>query len=304
MLPDGSFYIRQGCQIHFSSGNKNNHFPLEVGKSGEIAEFCSTEPLAMSFLFHDVIFGPVRSRRLGLSLGINLLPLHRKFCSFNCIYCECGWTPAPAREGMELPSRAIVASFLEEKLKQLAKENHLPDAITYAGNGEPTLHPEFSGIVDDTTRLRNRYSPDSKVCVLSNASRIHDPAVFEALMKLDNNILKLDAGTETTFRILNNPVESFDFARMISDLAKFNGNLVIQSMFLKGVYNGMMVDNTTAGEVGEWIKHLKAIRPKAVMIYSIARATPAHDLEKIGREELEKIAVLVKKEGLEVKVYD
>ncbi|MCX6284623.1 MAG: radical SAM protein [Bacteroidetes bacterium] len=258
----------------------------------------------MPFLFHDVIFGPVRSRRLGLSLGINLLPLHSKFCSFNCIYCECGWTPAPAREGMELPTRAIVASFLEEKLKELAKKNYLPDAITYAGNGEPTLHPEFSGIVDDTTRLRNQYSPHSKVCVLSNASRIHDPSVFEALLKLDNNILKLDAGTEKTFRVLNNPVESFDFARMISDLEKFKGNLIIQSMFLKGVYNGATVDNTTAREVGEWIGHLKVIRPKAVMIYPIARATPAHGLEKIGREELERIAVRARQEGLEVKVYD
>ncbi len=258
----------------------------------------------MPFLFHDVIFGPVRSRRLGLSLGINLLPLHRKFCSFNCIYCECGWTPAPAREGMELPSRAEVASFLEEKLKQLAKENYLPDAITYAGNGEPTLHPDFSGIVDDTTKLRNRYSPHSKVSVLSNASRIHDPFVFEALLKLDNNILKLDAGSEETFRVLNNPVESFDFARMISDLERFKGNLIIQTMFLRGVYNGMTVDNTTSGEVGEWIGHLKAIRPKAVMIYPIERATPAQGLEKIRRQELEKIAVLVRKEGLEVKVYD
>ncbi len=258
----------------------------------------------MSFLFHDVIFGPVRSRRLGLSLGINLLPLHRKYCSFNCIYCECGWTPSQAREGMELPSRAEVASFLEQKLKELAAGNYLPDAITYAGNGEPTLHPEFSAIVDDTLRLRNQYSPHSVVTVLSNASRIDDPAVFEALLKLDHNILKLDAGTDKTFRILNNPVEAFDFSHMISGLMKFNGNLIIQTMFLRGVIKGQVVDNTTTNEVEAWIKHLKAIRPKAVMIYPIARETPAKDLEKISREEMERIAGLVRQAGMEVKAYD
>jgi len=258
----------------------------------------------MPFLFHDVIFGPVRSRRLGLSLGINLLPLHRKFCSFNCIYCECGWTPAHIREGMELPSRVEVSSFLEQRLKELAAEDYLPDAITYAGNGEPTLHPQFSGIVDDTIRLRNTYSPASKVTVLSNASRIHDPEVIAALLKLDNNILKLDAGTEETFRLLNKPVEAFDFGRMITDLEKFNGNLIIQTMFLRGNYNGVMIDNTTPQEVGLWIEHLKKIRPKAVMIYPIARATPARDLEKISRAELEAIALRARNEGIEVKVYD
>ena len=256
------------------------------------------------FLFHEVIFGPVRSRRLGLSLGINLLPLHTKFCSFNCIYCECGWTPSKVREGMEMPSRADVASFLEHKLKELAAEDYLPDAITYAGNGEPTLHPEFSGIVDDTLKLRDRYSQGSVVSVLSNASRIHDPDIFEALLKLDHNILKLDAGTEETFRILNNPVESFDFAQMISDLARFKGKLIIQTMFLRGVVHSQVVDNTTSQEVEAWILHLKAIRPQVVMIYPIARATPAKDLEKISREELERIGERVRQEGIEVKVYD
>ena len=258
----------------------------------------------MPFLFHDVIFGPVRSRRLGLSLGINLLPLHRKYCSFNCIYCECGWTPAYVREGMELPSQAEVASFLEQKLKELALEDYLPDAITYAGNGEPTLHPQFSGIVDDTIRLRDQLSPQSKVTVLSNGSRIHDPLVYNALLKLDHNILKLDAGTEETFHLLNNPVESFDFKQLIRNLEKFNGNLIIQTMFLRGNFNGKIADNTTDHEVSAWIKHLKKIRPKSVMIYPIARVTPVRELEKISREELEKIAARVRQEGLEVKVYE
>ena len=258
----------------------------------------------MSFLFHDVIFGPLRSRRLGLSLGINLLPLHGKYCSFNCIYCECGWTPPADREIGELPSRELVASFLEQKLKELSADDYLPDAITYAGNGEPTLHPEFSGIVDDTIRLRNEFSPASKVTVLSNASRIHDTSVFEALLKLDNNILKLDAGREETFRILNNPVEAFDFGRMILGLEKFKGRLIIQTMFLKGLVHGKPVDNTTNEEVEEWIKLLKKIKPASVMIYPIARATPARELEKVSRPEMERIALKVRAAGIEAKVFD
>jgi wyosine [tRNA(Phe)-imidazoG37] synthetase (radical SAM superfamily) len=258
----------------------------------------------MPFLFHDVIFGPVRSRRLGLSLGINLLPLHRKYCSFNCIYCECGWTPPYSKELTELPTREEVAFYLEQKLKELVEEDYLPDAITYAGNGEPTLHPQFGGIVDDTIRLRDLYSPQSGVAVLSNASRIHDPSVFNALLKLDNNILKLDSGTEETFRILNNPLKPIDFSKLISDLEKFKGRLTVQTMFLRGMLDGRKVDNTTETEVGLWIEHLRRIRPEAVMIYPVARATPAREIEKIGRKELELIASRVRKEGLEVKVYD
>jgi wyosine [tRNA(Phe)-imidazoG37] synthetase (radical SAM superfamily) len=286
------------------SDNKSNHFPLFLGKSAENAEFCGTDLKTMPFLFHDVIFGPVRSRRLGLSLGINLLPLHRKYCSFNCIYCECGWTPPYIKDIMELPSREEVAFYLEQKLRELSEEDYLPDAITFAGNGEPTLHPQFSGIVDDTLRLRDQYSPQSRVTVLSNASRIHDPSVFNALLKLDRNIQKLDAGTEETFRILNNPLESFNFIQLIRDLQRFNGRLIIQTMFLRGMLNGRMVDNTTGLEVGLWIEHLRKIRPEAVMIYPVARATPAYEIEKIGRTTLEIIAKRVTKEGLEVKVYD
>jgi wyosine [tRNA(Phe)-imidazoG37] synthetase (radical SAM superfamily) len=266
--------------------------------------FAALIHIAMPFLFHDVIFGPVRSRRLGLSLGINLLPLHRKYCSFNCIYCECGWTPPRDKELTELPAREETAFFLEQKLKELAEEDYLPDAITYAGNGEPTLHPQFSGIVDDTIRLRDAYSPRSKVTVLSNASRIHEPEVFNALLKLDNNILKLDAGTEATFRLLNNPVDPIDFRELVSNLAKFNGRLIIQTMFLRGILNGKPVDNTTGTEVGEWIGHLRKIRPSAVMIYPVARETPAREIEKIKRNELELIAARVRQEGLEAKVYD
>jgi wyosine [tRNA(Phe)-imidazoG37] synthetase (radical SAM superfamily) len=255
------------------------------------------------FLFHEVIFGPVRSRRLGLSLGINLLPLHSKYCSFNCIYCECGWTPPDLAKHPEFPTRKEVAEYLEQRLRELHRDDYLPDAITYAGNGEPTMHPDFAGIVDDTIALRDSFAPGAKVTVLSNSSMIHDPAVFESLQKLDNNILKLDAGFNRTFQLINNPVFPVNFENLVENLTKFKGNLIIQSMFLRGTFKGELVDNTTDYEVNGWLECLKKIRPKLVMIYPIARATPVHNLEKIEVAELEKIAQKAREAGMIVQVY-
>lgn len=255
------------------------------------------------FLFHDIIFGPVRSRRLGLSLGINLLPTHRKYCSFNCIYCECGWTPPPPDNPLDFPEREQVRAFLEQKLRGMAEEDYLPDAITFAGNGEPTLHPEFGGIVDDTITLRNRYAPLAKVTVLSNSSMIHDPDVFGALLKIDNNILKLDAGSERIFRLMNNPVVPVSFYDLIMNLKKFGGKMIIQSLFLRGTCKGEPVDNTDEAEVTEWVDIIGEIRPSMVMIYPIARATPVHTLEKVPESELEAIADRVRSLGIEAKVY-
>ena len=256
------------------------------------------------FLFHDIIFGPVRSRRLGLSLGINLLPLHKKHCSFNCIYCECGWTPAKENHDTAYPERELVYTFLEQRLKELAKEDYLPDALTFAGNGEPTLHPVFESIVEDTIALRDQYAHRAKVSVLSNASMIGVPSVFRALLKIDNNILKLDAGSERIFRLINNPEETVKFSEVIGNLKKFDGKVIIQSMFLRGIYKNLVVDNTIDEEVEEWLGHLVAIRPKMVMIYPIARATPVHNLEIIPAIELERIAEKVRKFGLDVTVYN
>jgi len=255
------------------------------------------------FLFHDVIFGPVRSRRLGLSLGINLLPSHSKYCSFNCIYCECGWTPENMNAVPELPSRELVSQYLEYRLKELVEEDHIPDTLTYAGNGEPTMHPDFAGIVDDTLALRDQYLPGARVAVLSNASMIHEPSVFNALLKLDFNIQKLDAGFEWLFLRINHPVLPVKFNDLIRDLKKFNGKVILQSMFLRGTYQGEVIDNTTGTEVNEWLKHLSGIRPSMVMIYPISRATPVHNLEKISIFELEKIAEKVRDLGIEAKVY-
>jgi len=255
------------------------------------------------FLFHDVIFGPVRSRRLGLSLGVNLLPAHSKYCSFNCIYCECGWTPENLSEKPEFPSRELVSQYLEQRLLELIRENYLPQAITFAGNGEPTLHPEFPGIVADTLALRDRYTPETEVAVLSNGSMVHDPRVFNALIRLDTNIQKLDAGYEKLFLQINNPVFPVRFSELTGNLKKFNGQVIIQSMFLRGHHNGQVIDNTLEEDVHAWLWQIKEINPKLVMIYPISRATPAGTLEKITIFELEKIGVQVNKLGIEVKVY-
>jgi len=203
----------------------------------------------------------------------------------------------------ELPSRELVGQYLEYRLKELVEEDHIPDALTYAGNGEPTLHPDFAGIVDDTLSLRNKYMPGVKVAVLSNASMIHDSSVFNALLKLDNNIQKVDVGFERYFRLINNPILPVKFNDLIRDLEKFNGKVIIQSMFIRGSYNGEVIDNTSDVEVNEWLKHLDIIRPSMVMIYSVSRVTPVHSLEKISIFDLEKIAEKVRKLGIEAKVY-
>lgn len=255
------------------------------------------------FLFHEVVFGPVRSRRLGLSLGINLLPLHVKYCSFNCIYCECGWTPLRDPEQINLPGRELVHEALEKALKELVDENYIPDSLTYAGNGEPTIHPGFPGIVEDTIMLRNKYVPEAKVTVLSNSSMIGNPAVFNALLKLDNNIQKLDAGNKRLFDLINNPVEPVNFSLLTDNLARFNGRVTIQSMFLRGRYRGEAVDNTTDDAVNSWIEQLIRIRPSMVMIYPVARATPVHNLEKIPIFELERIAEKAQRVGIDTRVY-
>jgi wyosine [tRNA(Phe)-imidazoG37] synthetase (radical SAM superfamily) len=203
----------------------------------------------------------------------------------------------------ELPSRELVSQYLEYRLKELIEEDHIPDVLTYAGNGEPTMHPDFASIVDDTIVLRDKYMPGVKVAVLSNASMIHEPSVFNALLKLDNNIQKLDAGFEWLFRRINNPVLPVKFNDLILDLKKFNGKVITQSMFLRGSYKGEVIDNTTDTEVNEWLQHLSVIRPSMVMIYPVSRATPVHNLEKISIFELEIIAEKVRMLGIEAKVY-
>ena len=243
-----------------------------------------------TFLFDKTIFGPVISRRLGVSLGINLLPIDSKLCSFDCIYCECGWNPDRGKGKVVLPKRQEVKSLLRQKLIEMGQMSQLPDVITFAGNGEPTLHPDFDTIIDDTILLRDELSPNSKIAVLSNSTMLHKHRVVEALKKVDDNILKLDSGTLETIQLLNKPVGKFDIEALVRHLKKFEGALILQTMFLKGSFNGVNFDNTTQKEIDNWISLLKEIQPKIVMIYSVARDTPAENLVGIKRSQLEKIA--------------
>jgi wyosine [tRNA(Phe)-imidazoG37] synthetase (radical SAM superfamily) len=249
-----------------------------------------------TFLFDQTIFGPVKSRRLGISLGVNLLPNDTKLCSFDCIYCECGWNPEKGRARVHLPGREEVKSLLRKKLEDMLRSGLLPDVITFAGNGEPTMHPEFDTIIDDTILLRDAFAPKSKIAVLSNATMLHKPRVVEALKKVDDNILKLDSGLLETILLLNKPVGKFDLPVLIRHLKKFEGGLIIQTMFLRGSFNGVSFDNTTENEITNWINILKEIRPKKVMIYSIARDTPADTLVGIPLKQLQKIARRVEDE--------
>lgn len=261
----------------------------------------STKSKNVMLLFNQIIFGPLHSRRLGLSLGVNLLPVDAKICSFDCIYCECGFNTNI--NDSHLPSRTMVYQTLELKLQQMHSEGTLPDVITFAGNGEPTLHPEFEGIIDDTLKLKKQYCSDAKVSVLSNASMLHKPTVFRALMKVENNILKLDSAVDETVKRLDRPTaKTFNVIWLINQLKKFEGKLIIQTMFLRGMVDGKMLDNTTEIEISAWIEALGEINPEQVMIYSIDRETPTSGLEKIPLEMLEKIADRVREAGFVVSV--
>jgi wyosine [tRNA(Phe)-imidazoG37] synthetase (radical SAM superfamily) len=255
-----------------------------------------------TFLFDRVVFGPVKSRRLGVSLGINLLPTGSKWCSFNCIYCECGWSqPGPySQEGF--PSREKVRNELEKKLAHMAERGDRPDTITFAGNGEPTLHPSFSDIIGDTLALRTRFAPEALVAVLSNGTMLDDPGVFDALNKVDQNILKIDSAREETFRLLNQPPEGFSLDRLIENISRFKGNFILQTLFVRGLYRETEINNAGSGEVSEWLGLVERLRPGMVMVYTIARGTPARGLHKVSVGELENIARQVRELGIKVQV--
>jgi len=256
-----------------------------------------------TFLFDEIIFGPVKSRRLGVSLGINLLPAKRKICNFNCIYCECGWTTDIEKVKDKLPSRADVFKALDQKLSEMKTSNKHPDVITYAGNGEPTLHPEFEGIIDDSITLRNKYFPKAKIAVLSNATNIEKPGIKSALLKVDQNILKLDSAIDSTVQLHNQPKRTFNVEALIGNLSEFNGNVIVQTLFLRGTYKGRIIDNTTSVEIAGWLKAIEKIRPSEVMIYTISRDTPLGDqLKKVPLKELKEIAAKVEKLGFKTQV--
>jgi wyosine [tRNA(Phe)-imidazoG37] synthetase (radical SAM superfamily) len=255
------------------------------------------------FLFEQIVFGPIRSRRLGISLGVNLLPLSKKLCSFNCLYCECGWT-LPKTGKAVFPEREEIKSELEQKLASMQAKNAMLDAITFAGNGEPTLHPAFAEIIDDTIALRNKFYPEVKITVLSNASKAGKPHIAAALKKIEQNVLKLDAGTQETFQKINNPKSGLTLVEILENLSLFKGQMIIQSLFVKGTYQGEAFDNTIEEEVLAWLGHIERLQPKLVMIYPIARATATEDVEKINPDKLWEIAQRVEALGIPTEVYN
>lgn len=253
-------------------------------------------------LFHSTIYGPIHSRRLGMSLGINLMPNDGKICSFDCLYCEAGFNAqGPGKDGV--PSRETVKRQLKHKLEEMKAQGQTLDVITFSGNGEPTLHPEFKKVVADVTRLRTQYFPNAKVTVLSNSTMAGKADVADALLKVDNNILKLDSALPHTFRVLNRPTSPNCLPEgVIADLKKFKGQCVVQTIMIRGEYEGEHFDNTTDVELDALLSAYLEIGPREVMLYAIDRKTPAENLEKVSKEELESIAQRFRDAGIKVQV--
>ena len=247
-------------------------------------------------LFDSIVYGPIRSRRLGVSLGVNLMPTNAKLCSFDCVYCECGWNKPVSHP--VLPTREQVREALNSQLSTL---NSQLDVITFSGNGEPTMHPDFLGIIQDTCALRDQYSPNAKVSVLSNSTQLGRAEVVEALKLCDNRILKLDSAIDATMHLIDKPVNQLLTVEQVTEwLTAFDGDFTLQTCFLRGEYEGQIIDNTTPQELDAWYDMVERLNPKQVMIYVIDRATPLKTLEKIPAQKMEQIAVPLREKGIDV----
>lgn len=253
-------------------------------------------------IFPSPIFGPIHSRRLGVSLGVNLLPGDGKVCSFDCIYCECGYNKSfPPHQ--KFPTRTSVRQALQAKLQEMKEKGPEPDVITFAGNGEPTMHPRFADIIDDVILLRNEYFPEAKISVLSNATRIFRQDVFDALLKVDNNILKIDTINPAYIRMVDRPISTqYNVEKIVSRMADFQGKCIVQTMFLKGTHKGKDVSNISDEFVLPWLEAIQRIRPSEVMIYTIDRTTPSPFLEKATPAELDNIGDRVQSLGIPCQV--
>lgn len=254
-------------------------------------------------MYTDTIFGPIRSRRLGSSLGVNLMPNDGKICTFDCLYCEAGYNAqGPGKSGM--PSRATVARLLSERLAELHAAGEPVDTITFSGNGEPTVHPDFAGIIDDTLAERDRFYPEAQVSVLCNSTMLDRPEVVEALRRVDNPILKLDSAIDSTIRALDRPNRpGFCAERVISNLKDFGPKAIVQTLITRGTHDGAVVDNSTPEEVDALIESYRRIGARRVMLYTIDRPTPERSLQRVPRAELDAIAARITAEtGAEVEV--
>ncbi len=253
-----------------------------------------------TFLFNDIIFGPIKSRRLGVSLGVNLLPTDNKICNFDCIYCECGWNGNSGK--IIFPSPKQVLDALESRLSLMRKDHTLPDIITFAGNGEPTIHPDFAKIIDETIQLRAKYCPNAKVAVLTNATMLHSSAVVDALLLVDRAILKLDSAVESTRQLINIPSKKIPLDILFNQFAQFGQKLVIQTLFLQAKYKGVVIDNTSDVELQALLNAYSLLKPSEVMIYCIDRDTPLDTINKIPPDRMNEIADHIRLLGIKVSV--
>ncbi len=255
-------------------------------------------------MLFETIVGPIHSRRLGSSLGINLLPQERKLCTYDCIYCECGWNSETEKRAIKLPTFEEVSELLEKRLQELVAQGVPVDSFTFAGNGEPTLHPQFPQVADFVMKMRDKYYPKAVVTLLTNATQLSRPEVFDAVLKLDNPVLKLDAGTAAMRTAINKPNKpEHTFEQLVDNLVRFGNRCIVQTLLLRGENDGHAISNVSDEEFAKYVEIVKKIGPKYVMLYAIDRATPEKKLEKLSVEELEKYAQIIRNEGIEVKVY-
>ena len=245
----------------------------------------------------EVVFGPIHSRRLGSSLGINLLPEKGKICTFDCIYCECGWNK-DGRDDTQLPSAEKVRKALETKLQQCQKNGVNIDSITFSGDGEPTINPEFPQIIDNTIRLRDQYYPNSKITVLSNATMVHKPKVFNALRKVDNPTMKIDAPTNEWIEKINHPAPGYDIHRVVEALKQFDGDFILQTMFLKS----KNFDSSSAEILNGWMDIVRQLKPREIMVYTIDRPTPEEGLQKFTVDEMRAFVQPLIDEGFVIQI--
>lgn len=247
--------------------------------------------------FDDIVFGPIFSRRLGSSLGVNVLPSKGKLCNFDCVYCECGWNKDGIAE-RRFPLLEDIEAALEEKMSKASAEGVRVDSITFSGNGEPTMHPDFPQIIDATIGCRDRFFPDAKVSVLSNATLISRPAIAEALMKVDNPILKIDASSDELIGMINKPVGRYRLEETIEAMMKFNGNFVLQTMFLRSPD----FDTAAPEALRNWMDIVRRVRPREIMVYTIDRETPDKTLQKYTVEEMTEFVRPLMEEGFKIQV--
>lgn len=257
-----------------------------------------------TFLWSDIVFGPIHSRRVGTSLGINLLPVCGKLCTFDCVYCECGdLSSGVPRKERRMPSLEQVVEAMSSRFATLHSEGVKVDSISFTGNGEPTLHKDFPAIIDKVVELRNKYFPQAVISVFSNSTTLGRPGVFEALMKVDNRIMKVDCSDAATVAAINRPAGQFSLEKVLDDLERFNGDFILQTMFFKGNLDGREIDLTAPELVAGWSDIVRRLHPSKIMAYSLDRDTPVAGLRKVEREELQAITAPLRDEGFEIEIF-